>query len=79
MSVTIEQFDRLEKLYLDSIEHAGELQDLLGTELAATHLLKHQVGMLKISLEHKARLLESCETALAERDAQIDKLECSHG
>ncbi len=29
---------------------------------------KLQNGLLKIELEHKARLLNSCETALRERD-----------
>lgn len=36
--------------------------------------LRHQLGMSTITAETKARLLESCEIALAERDEENEKL-----
>jgi hypothetical protein len=34
--------------------------------------------MLRISLDHKTTLLNSCEKALADRDAQIERLSAKH-
>jgi len=43
------------------------------SEIERANALEQELGITKIALEHKKTLLNSCETALAERDVFLDK------